>query len=309
MRRFVNTFLFFVAISLIGYIFFTVLMAEFAPQGIAKNLKYPKNGTGFLQVRLSDADTSTNVDILVLGSSHAYRGYDPRIFSDHGINLFNLGSSSQTFTQSEFFLNKYLDKLNPKKVIIDVYGGLLASDGLESSLDIIANARNLASKDMFSLVWEQGDINLVNAFIYSLYDRRFNKFEVPTLVNGDNIYVDNGYVENHISKVDSSIPDFNIEIKDKQLEALAKIVETLERRGVPYRLVQTPISEIKNASMPNLGDMDTIFNKYGVYHNFNDSIKLDNSHFLDDHHLNQKGAEVYNRELIQTLKNDDFIKL
>src|SRR5690606_12471345 len=116
----------------------------------------------------------------------------------YGINLFNLGSSLQSFLQSEFLLNKYLDKLQPNKVIIDVYGGLLASDGLESSLDIIANARNLALKDMFSLVWEQGDINLVNAFIYSLYDRRFNKNEALTLVDEANIYIDNGYVENHI---------------------------------------------------------------------------------------------------------------
>ena len=52
-----------------------------------------------MYLRKIDADTTINIDVLVLGSSHAYRGFDPRIFKKAGIKLFNFGSSGQTLLQ------------------------------------------------------------------------------------------------------------------------------------------------------------------------------------------------------------------
>ena len=78
-----------------------------------------------------------NVDVLFLGSSHAYRGFDPRIFRKRGYSSFNLGSSAQTPSQTKVWLKRYLKHLNPKIVIYEVYPGTFSSDGIEASLDLV----------------------------------------------------------------------------------------------------------------------------------------------------------------------------
>lgn len=59
-------------------------------------LKYPIGGTGNSYTRLSEVEDIKNIDILFLGSSHTYRGFDTRIFSKYGYSTFNLGTTSQT---------------------------------------------------------------------------------------------------------------------------------------------------------------------------------------------------------------------
>jgi len=77
------------------------------------------------------------VDILFLGSSHSYRGFNPQYFS--GYKTFNLGSSAQTPIQTNLLLKRYLHQLNPKTIVYEVYPISLSIDGVESSSDIIAN--------------------------------------------------------------------------------------------------------------------------------------------------------------------------
>ena len=110
------------------------------PHNIAKNLKLLGPG-GHLKTRIRDLATCSDVDVLFLGSSHAYRGFDPRIFMKYGIKSFNLGSSAQTPIQTEILLKRYLNSLKPKLVVYEVYPSTLSLDGVESALDLIANDR------------------------------------------------------------------------------------------------------------------------------------------------------------------------
>ena len=80
--------------------------------------------------RLKEVKTVKNVDILFLGSSHTYRGFDTSIFHDCGYSAFNLGSSSQTPIQTLTLANRYLKQLNPKLVVLEVYPGNFTGDGV-----------------------------------------------------------------------------------------------------------------------------------------------------------------------------------
>ena len=51
---------------------------------------------GYTYITFRQFDRNAKYDIILLGSSHAYRGYDPAIFREHGYNMFNLGTNSQT---------------------------------------------------------------------------------------------------------------------------------------------------------------------------------------------------------------------
>jgi hypothetical protein len=79
---------------------------------------------------------------LILGSSHAYRGYDPDIFKKEKITVFNAGSSAQSLECSYVLLRYYANK--SKKLILDIYPGTLSKSTEESQLTLIQNSPNLS---------------------------------------------------------------------------------------------------------------------------------------------------------------------
>src|SRR5690606_10648065 len=128
--------------SIFVLIFYVVILSFWSwkmPDFMAKNVRNCIGCYGHLNTRVKEIPNYKNVDILILGSSHAYRGFDTRIFKRNGIKAFNLGSSSQSPIQSHVLLSQYLDDLNPKLIVLEVYVGTLEIDGVESSLDLAAN--------------------------------------------------------------------------------------------------------------------------------------------------------------------------
>ena len=71
-----------------------------------------RNGGQELKMMRDLTSNQTKYDAIVLGSSHAYRGYDPRIFEQVGINLFNM--------QSQFLsIGKKVDELSYFKSLLN----------------------------------------------------------------------------------------------------------------------------------------------------------------------------------------------
>src|SRR5437868_5764818 len=114
MKRFIrNTFLFSIfAIAI--YISLVILFGFVGLGSLKKNVNYKGSLPGHTYTRLRDADTTNNINILFIGSSHCYRGYDPRFFRSKNVRVFNLGSAAQTPIQTEILLDKYLKQLNPQ---------------------------------------------------------------------------------------------------------------------------------------------------------------------------------------------------
>ncbi|MCX6267461.1 MAG: hypothetical protein NTW16_08910 [Bacteroidetes bacterium] len=115
-------------------------MGTVAQKAFDKNILTKTGEGGYTHTRMKEMKTIGHVDILVIGSSHAYRGFDPRIFASKGIKIFNLGSSAQTPIQTEILVKEHIDRLKPKLVIFEVFPGVFTNDGVESSLDLITNS-------------------------------------------------------------------------------------------------------------------------------------------------------------------------
>src|SRR5690606_36447324 len=116
------------------WIFGVCVYGGIFPRQLQKNLATTSAG-GYTKTRLNEAEHMGNVDVLVLGSSHAYRGFDPRIFQKNNVKIFNLGTSAQSPIQTEYVVKRYIEKLNPKVVLFEVSYLSFSSDGLESTLD------------------------------------------------------------------------------------------------------------------------------------------------------------------------------
>lgn len=285
------------------YPLFIIFWGNYAPDILKKNLNYPLGGYGHMYSRLQNIKDVKDVDILVLGSSHAYRGFDPRIFKHYGLNIFNLGSSAQSHIQTELLLKRYLDKINPKLIIYEVYPGTFSSDGVESSLDIIANDKN--DWESIKMALTQNHIKVYHALIYGFYRDFFKKNSnyQEASVKGDDTYIQGGFVEKKMQFFEPmQFNENHWKLDGQQYEFFERALLLIKQRNISVILVQAPITQAMYRSFSNNSEFDEKMRTYGIYYNFNEIIELDDElHFYNSHHLNQNGVEIFNTKLIEIL--------
>jgi len=268
------------------------------------NLNYQQGALGHANTRLKEVEEFTDIDVLFLGSSHAYRGFDPRIFKAAGLSTFNLGSSSQTPIQSRLLLNRYLAQLTPKLVIYETTPGVFEADGVESALDIISNSRNDTSTLLMTLKLKH--IRIFNNFIYGVMRDLFglNDSYMESLNKGNDTYITGGYVEKEMLHFKTkSFENRNWNFSDNQLSEFEAMVTMIKNAGIELILVRAPVTPSLYNSFQNNISFDDLMSSYSTYYNFNEILQLDDSfHFYDSNHLNQNGVDVFNHKLIGVLQ-------
>jgi len=141
LRSFIKRCLLFLLVILLLIPIYLYVWGEYSPQLLnsISNIQYYDVGGDFMRLRIQEAKDLRDVEVLVLGSSHAYRGFDPRIFNQHGMKVFNFGSSSQSPIQTEMLLKKYYEKMNPQVVIFEIYPGVFSIDGAEGAIGLLSS--------------------------------------------------------------------------------------------------------------------------------------------------------------------------
>lgn len=303
MILFIKKLLIFSFFSFVFYVVFLFLWGEYMPKNLKKNLNYFKCGYGHTFSRIKELKQTKDVDLLFLGSSHAYRGFDTRFFNQNALKSFNLGSSSQSHIQTNLLLNRYLDSLSPELVVYEVYPGIFTSDGVESALDIMSNDKI----DVFSLKMaiEENHIKVYNSLIYGFF---YNLFHDDYNLKEDKIkemdtYCQGGYVMQktaYFKKV--QYPKTSWQFSSKQFEYFYKNLNLLREKKIKYLLVQAPITKARYQSYKNNEEFDEKMSSVGTYFNFNKILPLDDSlFFYDEHHLNQDGVDKFNKFLLEKI--------
>ncbi len=306
MNRFIKSVSLFIPFAIVTYILLICIWGDFSPAFLKKNLNYfQASANGYLLLRIQEAKETKDVDILFLGSSHAYRGFDNRIFKNAGFRTFNFGSSAQTPIQTEILLKRYLNGLNPKTIIFEVDPGIFSNDGVESAIDLIANDEN--DENSIKMAFKLNNIKVYNSLIYSLYRAALHsKPEHAEYIKYDSDnYIPGGYVERDLAffkHIDYGNKENKWNIKTEQLHSLENAIKLIKKHNIKIIFVRTPITHAFYKTFTN----DDFFNKtmmsYGEYYNFNELIELDDSlHYSDDLHLNQPGVEIFNKKLIELL--------
>lgn len=304
MRRFIYLSLFFIPVCVICYILLLSLWGVLLPKSLTKNLHFEFE-TENMYSRLRDANAAKEVEVLFLGSSHCYRGIDPRIFSASNISSFNLGSSAQTPIQTKFLLKSYLQKFSPELVVFEVYPLTFFSNGIESALDVVSNGD--LGMNTIQMAVEINDMRVYNTAMFSATNKLtsglFTNYE--TSVKDD--YIEGtGYVE----RIKSPTPTFvhspdtlRWNINEKQLDHFRDCTQMLKDRGIKYFLVQAPVTSQLYKKYLNNSEIDSIYSALGHYYNFNGKVSLSDSlHFYDDNHLNQQGVKRFNDYLLPIVK-------
>ena len=308
LRKFLRrTLLFTVALPFVWFVFLIVWGAV-VPEKYRTNLIY-SSGQGFMDLRLQEADVMENVEVLIVGSSHAYRGIDPRNLEENGIKAFNLGSSLQSPVQTEFLLRKYLKQMNPKLVLFEVGYKTFSSDGVEGAIDLIVNSERF-DWDLVKMAFELNEMAVYNCLAYTWFRKKMlgeTREEYLEQHMEVDRYIEGGFVERK-SLVYVGPHEFRKQVQPVnplQQESFEECLQYLRDHQVQTILIQTPILYDYYTSIENIHEYDEYFKtkvSLDNYYNFSDSIYEETKYFYDHHHLNTTGVRRFNDDLIHVLR-------
>jgi hypothetical protein len=309
MKRFVKSIIIFAFLLIPSYCMYLFFWG-FTSGKIKSNLNYYLGIHGHLHTRLQEIKNFKDVDILFLGASQTYRGFDTRIFNEYGFYTFNSGSSNQTPLQTKVLLNRYLDELNPKLIIYEVSPEIFYIDGVESALDLISNDKN--DSESINMAFAINHIKVYNTLIYA-FERDLlhlnSNFHQP-LQDKDDIYISGGYVEHRTSDFsDNEIFQlFEMNFNENQANTFREIINIFKEKNIDYLLIYAPVTHSCYNAYPDNDEFDDKMKTFGMYYNFNEILNLDDSlHFYDPNHLNQAGVEIFNKNIIEKIKSYQII--
>jgi hypothetical protein len=304
--RVIARFLLFSVYSVLIYLLLMSCTLLLLPTKYGQFFNYSFGLKGNLDLRLSQIDTLHQVDVLILGASDAYRGYDPRIFAQQNIRCFNLGSSVQTPIQTEILLQRYLKKIQPKLVIYNVHTSLLTNTGTEASGDLIFHAPfghelwDLVSKTknlkVFHTWWLKKSMNLVG-----------HNEPIPGRFVAEDEYIDGGYVINHnFHQMNfSEGPENKISLPkiDYQVQAFENNIQLFRSLNIPFLLVEAPKIQHSDTFVNNSDTIAKWFSPYGpLIHANKLAAFTDSVDFYDCQHLSLNGVTKYNLALLPLIQ-------
>jgi hypothetical protein len=258
---------------------------------------------------LHDINSGQKYDVLVLGGSHVYRGYDPRIFAKQGLQLYNLGTSNQTISNTYFISKEYLHTNTAKLVLLDFYDEGFLENGLEfeSALNLIPNFRE-SNKVPLEMAFALYDFRLLNVY----WLRLLNYSKQPININ-EKQYVYNGYCERTDSIKEAitmdKIPDKVERIKCHFLE---KFLQRMLALKLPVVAVNypNPWLDYQPRHQQFYNTIAPIFKHYKIpVLDYAYRLKIDSkNHYYDYTHLNQAGVTLFNEQLLKDLRQLQVIK-
>lgn len=276
-------------------------------QGFARNYIEPGGRFHSLQ-RFREASQRGHVDVVFLGASHTYRGFDPRLFAAEGIATMNLGSTNQTPLNGYYVAERFLPKLSPRVLVIEVSYNTLSTDGLEAFRDLAVNTSwSTATQRMALATWNLGAMTFATAKGFGLTADE-SKVSQQEIV-GER-YIDGGYVETEgrrTALLTDEAGTFSFDTRPRQLEYLAATTELGASLGARVVWVTLPVPRDYASRMNDrrqlAATIEAAARRANVpYWDFSDSLDLDPlAEFKDVLHLNAAGVAKFDRAFIERL--------
>lgn len=298
------------AVLLTGILVYTLLIATLLNLGwlyLLPNVKYTLGGYGYTLLRLQEAKKVKELDILFVGSSHVYRGFDTRIFQSYGMKTFNLGTSQQTPFNSYFLLKEYFLYFKPRYVVMDLYWNGLSANGVEAGVDIVSNSE--LSKNIIEMAWQTKNIVVWNSLLINRVHQQFASIDTSfQKYYQKDRYIKGGFIESARSGNAMStqsllqLPKQNFKSNPDQLKYLEQIILLCKENNVELLLTVVPVSEEYKNSLVNYETYANLIDKIATRHNLflidynrKNELRLNTKvDFKDENHLNQTGVTKFN---------------
>lgn len=307
MILFIKNILRFLFVSIIAYVVLVIVWGELIPSQLRPNLKGIEGKDDYILQKYREMQEMKNLDILFVGSSHAYRTFDSRIWNEKGYHVFNMGTSSQTHIHTGLLLRELIPKSKPKLVVYEVYPDIFANEGVESNSIFLAYG--ICKEEMSAVALKSANIKSINELIFAQYKSIVRPDEIiPIIVDTSiQIYRSGGFIEKMDGQFHDSQRHKNGKIQPHQLNAFYSNLDYLKSCNIPTVLVNAPVTTAESGRFKDQVKYDEIMSNFDNYVDLSQlDILSDSLHFYDYHHLNQMGVELFNPYFIDWLENQNI---
>jgi hypothetical protein len=266
-----------------------------------------------------------NIDVLFLGSSHVYRSYDPKLVDELlGEKAFNAGSSAQSMNTSYYLLREISKYHDLKTVFLDTYYGIANLSDSDSSVYIIADYMRNGENKTKLLLSSGGVRTLLDGYItfrrnsgnYNIIQNMKSNFsdigDYTSVTYENEEYRGDGFVYGYLvvdPESGTNYSAYNVDLSNDMpvsklyYQSLLNIIQFCSENNIQLVLVNQPMP---TQTLDTLIDYDNyihflkqIAEEHDVdYWNFDlykGDIGLAEDCYMDEHHLNGKGAEIYTK--------------
>ena len=254
------------------------------------------------------------VDVLILGSSHAYVNFNNgTLWDEYGMASFNLGGSIQPMWNTYHYLVEAYKTQTPQLIVLDAYA-LTNSEEYSDDARIIKNTYGLkwSKNKLDAIIASAPKENLWNYLLeYRQFHTRYADLNRGDYVLNEDILIDTSG-KTHYREwkgqdlMNTSVPQTMPNVKgvtdkesipEKQERYFRKIIELTKKNDTPLIVVVTPytLSEKAQKIYNRAGE---ISEEYGIpFYNLNlniEEIGIDfQTDYSDFEHLNCEGSRKF----------------
>lgn len=294
-----------------------IIMLSVVCYGIRSALSF-KYGDGILGIRCFYEQEKDSIDVLALGSSHAFEDINTGIlFDSYGMSAYVLAGSVQPYWNTYYYLCEALKTQHPKLILLEAYCSTFESDYSDHSR-IIKN--NLGIKDPAARyeslqisapdetrsdylldyrLWHSRYTELGESDFSDYYDRPLYEYYKGFGIN---------FGVTACDRPDADAFAGTEKLNSKTEQYYRKIIELSIQEDIPLLVVVSPYI-VSEKEQKQFHESQRIADEYGVpFINFNSSYYYDmmgldfSADFADTSHLNYIGNEKYTRVLADTIK-------
>ena len=274
---------------------------------------------GNLSIQTLSQIPANTVDVCFLGSSHFYNSINPAIlWRETGISAYVLGSSSQRFLTTYYYLRELLKTQTPKLVVLDLYSTKFA----ELSLNAYSSAYRMPMSLNKLAYWYEFSKNLADPISLLLqlpiYHSRsdditaddFNKYNMSTLAKQSYL----GYV--YRDEQMKNAPPYGTDLVTAQRtpmnsmveEWLTRIIALCNANSIPVLMLEVPFLGCTQEYQMMMNDSMAVSKNFGAQalnlFETLDTATLPNSNdYFDVQHVNYQGSQKVSTWLAQYLQS------
>ena len=277
-----------------------------------------KYGDGILGLHTFYDLEDNTVDVLILGSSHAFEDFNTGVlYEDYGVASYVLAGSVQPLWNTYYYLTEALKTQSPSLVILEGYGTSIINDYSDNSR-IIKNTFGIRNPIVrFQSIEVSAPPNTRDDYIYAyrLWHSRYTEYGIQdTKAYYDKpFFTDRKGFGQNLEQKKYDIPDIDYtynnatELSEKTELYYRMIIELCKNRNIPLVILVSPY--ILNQEDHNrFCKASEIAAEYDIpFGDFNDpwlynALNLDfSSDFADAGHLNNYGNEKFTRFIAENL--------
>lgn len=192
-----------------------------------------------------------SVDVLILGSSHAYMGIDTGVlWDDYGIASFIYGGDGQPLWSTYYYLKEALQTQHPRLVVLEVFTASSESDYLDHAFTVTNTFGEMSLQNKLGNKLASVEADALADFVaeYPVYHGRYDELTREDFVPDKGEKGAGAWKGSLLKYARHAVPE-NPDVSDvteaktltyKNGEYLTRIIDLLEREGIPLVMIAAP---------------------------------------------------------------------